>query len=228
MFYAHSSTVLYKIDPLTNALTEVGPFGGAFDPAGDQATDLALNAAGELYIATYSKIMRVNPETAEAELLSSQLGFTANALTFLPVDVGNPSGAERLVAGGSNQLMEINLVTGAATSIGTLGPSAGFSGDLFYVRDVGIYAMLNAGQSSTSLARLDATTFAATVIGPTGFSGVYGLAFYAGTFYGFTPAGEMFTIDVTTGAGTLVVGPLPGVSFWGAGVSTTAPVEPIS
>ncbi|MBK9071837.1 MAG: hypothetical protein IPL79_12665 [Myxococcales bacterium] len=227
-FYAHSSNVLYKIDPLTNELTEVGPFSGAFNPAADQATDLALNAAGELYIATFSKIMRVNPETAEAELLSPQLSFSANALTFMPVDVGNPTGAERLIAGGSNQLAEINQTTGEATSVGSLGPSTGFSGDLFYVRDVGIYAMLDAGQSSTSLARLDETTFEATLIGPTGFNGVWGMAFYAGTFYGFSAAGEMFTIDVNTGVGTLVVGPLPNVSFWGAGVSTTAPSEPIS
>ena len=228
-FYAHSSNVLYKIDPLTNALTVVGPFSGAFDTlAGDAATDLALNAVGELYITTYNKIMRVDPQTAVATLVSDALGYSGIALTFLPVDASNPTGPERLIAGGGNQLMEVNTSTGAVTPVGTMGSSMFFSGDLFYVRDVGIYAMVEAGAGSTSLARLDETTFTGTSVGITGFANVWGLAFYAGTFYGFSAAGQVFTIDVNTGVGTLVVGPLPNVSFWGAGVSTTAPANPIS
>ena len=66
------------------------------------------------------------------------------------------------------------------------------------------------------------------VIGTTGFSQLWGLGFWAGTAYGFSANGDLLSIDLATGAGASI--PLPnihaGLSFWGAGTTTAAPVEP--
>jgi hypothetical protein len=68
------------------------------------------------------------------------------------------------------------------------------------------------------------------MIGPVGHTGVYGLAFWGGAAYGFDNAGELFEINLTTGASTSI--PMPGapsgLSFWGAGSTTSAPLKPPS
>jgi hypothetical protein len=56
---------------------------------------------------------------------------------------------------------------------------------------------------------------------------VFGLAFWAGTAYGFDNGGDVFSINVQNG--TLVTTPIavpnppPGLQFWGAGSTTAAP-----
>src|SRR5690606_36803822 len=66
------------------------------------------------------------------------------------------------------------------------------------------------------------------VIGMTGLPELWGLRFWAGTAYGFSANGVLLRLDLTTGAGTTI--PLPnvpsGLSFWGAGTTTSAPIEP--
>ncbi|MEO8798413.1 MAG: hypothetical protein ABI551_11045, partial [Polyangiaceae bacterium] len=67
---------------------------------------------------------------------------------------------------------------------------------------------------------------ALTVIGTVGASKIWGLGFWGGTAYGFDAAGQLLSIDLTTGAGT----PIPltssfgALSFYGAGNTTAAPL----
>ena len=60
--------------------------------------------------------------------------------------------------------------------------------------------------SGTALGRIDTVTGAATVIGPTGFSGTYGLALdnTTGVAYGIVNANALATFNLTTGAATLI------------------------
>jgi hypothetical protein len=66
--------------------------------------------------------------------------------------------------------------------------------------------------------------------GAVNHSGVYGLAFWAGAVYGFDDAGELFEIDFNGAAMTIttipVPNPPPGLQFWGAGSTTSAPPNP--
>ena len=62
-------------------------------------------------------------------------------------------------------------------------------------------------------------TFAATVIGPTGYGAIWGVAFWKQKIFGFTDNGEFITIDPTTGVGTLVSS--GSEMWWGAAVTTT-------
>lgn len=77
------------------------------------------------------------------------------------------------------------------------------SGDLV-IDDHGVlYGALNQG-ASVVLARINRTTGAATVIGPTGFSTVYGLAIHCCRLFGGTSAGELLSINAATGQGTVI------------------------
>ena len=66
------------------------------------------------------------------------------------------------------------------------------------------------------------------IIGPTGSDDVLGLGYWGGIAYGFTLAGTLIQINLTTGGGSPI--PLPGaaatpdLSFLGAGTTTVAPI----
>jgi hypothetical protein len=60
------------------------------------------------------------------------------------------------------------------------------------------------------------------VLGATGTGAMFGLAYHSqnGLVYGFTEAGDIYTIDPLTGAATLEA--QTGIEFWGA---TTNPAR---
>jgi hypothetical protein len=64
--------------------------------------------------------------------------------------------------------------------------------------------------------------------GPLGYSAVCGLAFWAGSAYGFNNGGELFEIQFKNGLKTVKI-PVPmapqNLSFWRAGSTTSAPVD---
>jgi len=65
------------------------------------------------------------------------------------------------------------------------------------------------------------------LIGQTGFPRLWGLGYWGGVAYGFSDTGQLCEIDLSTGHGTSIPFPNPpsGLSFWGAGVTTAAPIE---
>jgi len=74
------------------------------------------------------------------------------------------------------------------------------------------------------LARLAPQTFAATPIGSgTGYGQIWGIAYWKDKVYGFTNAGQFVLIDPTTGSATMV-SQQSGMNWWGAAVTTLAPV----
>lgn len=77
------------------------------------------------------------------------------------------------------------------------------SGDLAFDSNDVLYGTLNSG-GGVVLARINRTNGAATVIGPTGFPTVYGIAFCCCRLYGTTAAGELLDINVATGKGTVI------------------------
>ncbi len=129
-------------------------------------------------------------------------------------------------------MFQIDPTTGNATTLGSYGTVAQgkvvSSGDLVAVRGLGIYATVNVGTETTDyLAKIDPTTWKATPLGAgTGFSKIFGLGYWAGTFYGFTDAGvgagQIISIDQNTGAGSLIGSNTQ--RWYGAGVTTDAPI----
>jgi hypothetical protein len=73
------------------------------------------------------------------------------------------------------------------------------------------------------LVKLAAQTFAASAVGTDiGYADIWGLGFWKDKLFGFTQDGQFVLIDPTTGEGTLVAS--NGPRWWGAGVTTSAPV----
>jgi hypothetical protein len=220
--YAHSSTTLYRVDPDTLAVTMVGAFGWSHGP--DEMTDLAIDQNGLMIGMSYSAVYRINTMTAQATRLSSGLAGRFNGLSFVPAAMLGQTGDDVLVAtrGEDGAVFRVNPTSGATSMIGNMGNFSS-SGDLVSVMGLGTLQTTGNDPSNDRLARLAPGSFTATPIGnDIGFADVWGIAFWKDKVFGFTSSGQFITINPTTGAGTLVQS--NGPSWWGAAVTTSAPV----
>jgi hypothetical protein len=218
--YAHSAGVLYQVDPDTLAITEVGPF--QWSTGGDQMTDIAIDKDGNMIGISFTRVYAVNKTTAQATYLAD-LDQDFNGLSFVPIDAIDPTSEERLVAAAnSGSIYEVDPQTGLSTPIGDYGGVYGSSGDIVSVRSFGTVATITGASLQDSLARLDGTSFAATPVGNTGYNQVWGLGFWEDKVFGFTETGNFILINPNTGAAT--VASTNGILWWGAAVTTSAPV----
>ena len=220
--YAHSSSTLYRVDPDTLVVTMVGDFG--WSHGADQMTDLAIDKNGLMIGMSYSAVYRIDTMTAKATRLSDGLAGNFNGLSFVPAAMLGQTGDDILVAtrGEDGGVFRVDPMTGATSAVGDMGNFES-SGDLVSVSGLGTLQTTGNDFSVDRLARLAPNTFAATPIGTDiGFSDVWGIAYWKNRVFGFTSYGEFITIDPTTGVGTLVQG--NGPSWWGAAVTTSAPV----
>ena len=219
--YAHTDTTLYRVDPDTLAISEVGDF--AWPDGTDQMTDIAIDKNSNMIGISFDKVYKVDPTTAHATLLSASLDGDFNGLSFVPATMLNQTGDDVLVGTRNSDgvVFRIDPMTGAATQIGDMGAAFSSSGDLVAVDGFGTVQTVP-GSSSDQLATLATGTFSATAIGAgTGYSEIWGLAFWKGKVYGFTDQGEFVLIDPTTGVATLVS--TNSQAWWGAAVTTVAP-----
>jgi hypothetical protein len=218
--YAHSSSALYRVDPDTLKVTLVGNFGWPLLP--DQMTDIAIDKAGNMVGVSTSSVYAVSTKDAKCTRLSSFI-YAFNALSFVPGDQIDGSDNEILVgASVDGSFYRVDPKTGAATLIGQYGGGLGSSGDIVSVKGFGTVATVSGHDSTDWLARINPQTGAATLIGSTGVSGIWGLGFWKNKVFGFTSSNQFVLINPNTGASTLVQA--GQVSWWGAGVSTSAPV----
>lgn len=219
--YAHSSSTLYKIDPDTLAVTRIANFGW---PSGtDEMTDIAVDRNGAIIGVSETSVYRVDATTAACTVLSRSLQGSFNGLSFVPADVVGATGEDVLVGtrGDDGVVDRIDPMTGAIMPIGNMGGQFSSSGDLVAIAGFGT-VQTTIGASSDVLAKLAPVTFKATAAGATGFTDIWGLAYWKGKVFGFTEGGQFLTIDPTTGVATLVQS--GGPAWWGAGVTTVAPV----
>ncbi|HUS30103.1 MAG TPA: hypothetical protein VMZ53_16465 [Kofleriaceae bacterium] len=224
--YAHSASTLYRVDPDTLAVQMVAPFGWG-SVGSDSMTDIAIDKAGVMIGISYNRVYKIDPATAATTLLSNSLNGTFNGLSFVPASMLGQTGDDILVGTNNSdgKVMRIDPMTGSATQVGDMG---GFqsSGDLVAVEGFGtVQTVVNGPFSGADkLARLAPNTFAASAIGGgTGYSQIWGVAFFKGKVYGFTNGGQFVLIDPSNG-GAMMVTQTPGISWWGAGVTTLAPV----
>jgi len=223
--FAHTSTRLFRVHPITYAVTEVGPFRW---PAGaDTMTDIAIDKDGVMIGISYTRVYRVDPATADCTLLSSNLQGMFNGLSFVPAMLAFGLEGPDVLVGDRNsdgKVFQIDPATGGVTQIGDMGPGYSSSGDIVAVTGFGMVATVPSGTIGPDrLVRLAPTTFAATPIGTTtGFDRIWGVGFWGTRVFGFTEGGTLTIIDSTTGVGTSVA--LDGEAWWGAAVTTAAPI----
>jgi hypothetical protein len=227
VIYAHSPDRLYQIDPDSYEVTEVGPFVWPADIGFDQMTDIAIDKTGTMIGVSFTRVYRVDPLTAGATYLAP-LARSFNGLSFIADAL--PENPEILIgsSGDDGTVWKIDPATGATTQIGEYGNGFYSSGDIVSIEGFGTVATVKGGSSPGNgdwLAKLDPVTFNATVIGSgTGFSDIWGLGFWKGKVFGFSDASKMLLIDPTSGVATELS--TSSFAWWGAGVTTTAPIIP--
>ncbi len=221
--YAHTATTLYKVDPDTLQVTMVADFNWG-SVGSDQMTDIAIDKNGQMVGVSFTRVYRVDPTNANTMLLSSSLSRSFNGLSYVPADQLGMQGDDILIGTEnlSGSVFRVDPMTGSATEVGNMGASYRSSGDLVGIAGFGTVQTVN-GSSGDTLVRLATSSFAASPIGGgTGFSKVWGVAYFKGKVYGFTEDGAFVLIDPNTGAATMVSN--SGIAWWGAAVTTIAPV----
>jgi hypothetical protein len=220
--YAHTPTTLYRVDPDTLAIAEVGDF--VWPNGADQMTDIAIDKTGQMIDISAGGVYRIDSTNAHATLLSSNLQGLFNGLSFVPASLVNGGSGDDVLVGTRNDdgaVFRIDPMSGATTQIGNMGGANVSSGDLVAVDGFGIMQTIPANGGDT-IATLATGSFIATIVGDTGYDQIWGLAFWKNKVFGFTNGGAFVTIDPHTGATTLVSN--NGLEWWGAAVTTAAPV----
>jgi hypothetical protein len=134
--YANTDDTLYSLNPSTNAVTLIGPFVGNTDAGDDDTvTDLAVNAAGDVYVNTESVIYSAtlpstppgNVQLTKIASISLASGQRFYALAFAPA--GALGTGEVLIGGdGDGELYAINTTNGATQDLGSFGTDPSHSG----------------------------------------------------------------------------------------------------
>ncbi len=236
--YAHSSDTLFSFSPQDLEVREIGPFRLASGEEAPNMLDLAVNEAEELFTTSSEALFRVDPQTAVATSVGTFSGLASDerlfALTFLaPGELG--AGSDEVLVGATNEgaYYRVDPSTARAEWLGAYPDEWQSSGDLVSVVGLGTFATLKRPDfPSDILARIlfasDGSSIV-TVIGPTrsdreDFRQLFGLGFWGRKLYGFSNSGQLIELDLNTGRGTVVTSETGTDQFWGAGVTTRAPV----
>jgi hypothetical protein len=221
--YAHSPDTLYELDPTTKAVTVVGPFTGGCT----NVIDLALDENSHAWVTTFTGFYGLDVKTAACTHIAD--GNYPNSLSFVPKGTLDPN-QEALVGYFGSTYVRIDETTGNITNVGALSQGYQSSGDIVSVIGGGTFLTVNGNNCSDCLLQVDpATGDLVQNYGSVNHGSVFGIAFWAGTVYGFDDAGEIFSIDYSGGSlvttNIPVPNPPPGLEFWGAGSTTTAPPQ---
>jgi len=202
VIFANDQTSLYKIDPATYSATLVGAFGWPAQVGTDAMADIAIDPSGAVIGASTTKLYSCRATDASCTLLGS-LAHGVNALTFVPKGVIDPNHETLVGASSDGSLYAIDPSTAAMTSLGHFSNGHASSGDLAYAGGK-LVAAVNPGGANDSLAKVDTSNGATTIVGTTGRPWMWGLATAGGTLVGFTLGRDIVTIDPSTGTTTKV------------------------
>jgi hypothetical protein len=230
LVYAHSRDTLFTFSPYTNTVSEVGVFTLPGGEAAPYMLDLAVDADGNVFTSSDTALYRVDPETAVATHVGDFgiAGERLYALVFLRA--GELRTGETLL-GATNEgvYYEVDRNTARTTMVGRYGDGWASSGDLVSIEGLGTFATLRDPDRTDTdfLARITFRTDGSStveVLGEVGFRQVFGLGYWGRALYGFTNMGQLLEIDRDSGTGTVVSTETGTMQFWGAGVTTRAPL----
>jgi hypothetical protein len=206
-----SDSALYRLEPGSHVVTLEGRTGAAL-------TDITFQGQ-TLYAISFTDLYRLDAGTGASHLIGSLGLGTASALVTQP-------GTNTLYGADLNgNFFKINALTGHATIIGPFGNNLRSAGDLTFANGR-LYATVRKSGSPTSfLATVDMSTGAATIIGNTGYSKVWGLVTGTGALFGATDGGEFVAISPITGQGTVTWN--ESIAAAGLAVPNSMPAAPV-
>ncbi|MCA9651351.1 MAG: hypothetical protein H6712_10750 [Myxococcales bacterium] len=222
--FGHSGNVLYRLDPDTNEVNEVGPFVGC-DPG--SVIDIALDADSRMFGTGYSRLWSIDRMTAQCTEIAQ--GSYPTSLSFVPAGTVDLA-VEALVGFDDADYIRIDTTTGQITTLGTLPGGLVSSGDMVSVIGGSSYLTVRGPGCDTTDCIVEIDPVDGSVIqnfGPLPYDQVFGLAFWAGRAYGFAREGVLFEIDFM--GGNVVTNPIPipgapaNLEWFGAGSTTSAP-----
>lgn len=225
--FAHTKDKLYTLDNDTLKMVEVGLF--TFDKKKGLVTDIALDQFRNLWAITFTDLFDCDADTAKCKWVA-KLPKEFNGLTFIPETLVPGSKQEALIgiseSGDWNWIKPDGKGSVTMKKLGSYGGGWLSSGDAFSVVGIGTFATVKKKSGGIdTLASIDPKTGKIVkTIGSTGAKGLFGFAWAANSFYGFSSDGSIYVIDVNTGKATKstqIVTP-KGAKWWGAGVSTRA------
>ena len=224
--FGHSSSILYRLNPVTKAVTTVGPFSGC----DEGVIDIAIDKDSKMYGTTFGALVAIDRLTARCTLIRTDANYP-NSLSFVPAGTLDPL-KEALVGYSGGTYLRIDPVSGNRTTVGQLGAGFQSSGDVVSVIGGSTFLTVKGNGCADCLVEINPTTGAMVKNwGAVNHSDVYGLAFWAGAVYGFTSSGELFSVafrgTMMTTTVIAIPGRPPGLSFWGAGSTTSAPVDEV-
>ena len=225
--FGHSNTTLFRLDPKTKAVTEVGAFNGC-----EPVIDIALDEASTLYAVSYNQLYTVDKATAHCTSIAK--GEYPNSLSFVPKGTVDQN-AEALVGYEDSDYVRIDTKTGVKTKIGALGGGLKSSGDIVSVKGGKTYLTVKGGSCTANDCLVEVDPGTGKLVrnwGSVEHKDVFGLSFWGGKIYGFDKTGGLFEVVFGTSQLATTVIPMPGkptnLSFWGAGSSTSAPLVDVA
>jgi len=240
--YVNTVDELFYIDPgVSDELVLIGAFSGPCT-SDSGFYDIAVSEGGAILGISAEGLYQVDADTAACTPVFQFLTGSPHffSLSYVKgVDPAEPS-VDKLIAASAEEgeWVLINypgdIISEIFVHLGHYDfPDLGWlsSGDIISIQvdwtEYLTYATLKCpnytdlGCESDWLAEIDPENGDARLIGPTGYQQIFGLGYWGDRVYGFTNDGDYITIDVNTGAGSLVQN-FPTRSFWGAG-NTTIP-----
>lgn len=221
--FGHSAGSLYRLDPVTKAVSVVGDFAGC-----GPVIDIALDEKSTLVAASYQALYKVDKATAACTEIAK--GDYPNSLSFVPKGTVDPA-EEALVGYAGGDYLRIDVVTGKSTKIGALGGSFVSSGDIVSVKGGKTYLTVKGGSCDANDCLVEVDPKTGKMLknwGSIEHQKVFGLSFWGGKIYGFDETGNLFEVTFGTNQLATTTIPIPqapsGLSFWGAGSTTAAPL----
>ncbi len=220
----HTPDTLYEFDVSTHNVSLVGPFQGCTQTTLTQVIDLAIDAQMNAFATTFDGFYSVDLQTAQCTLIKA--GSYPNSLSFVPAGTLDPS-VEALVGYNGSTYVRIDTTSGNVTTVGGLTGGYSSSGDIVSVKNGGTFLTVTGGNENCGDCLLQVDPKTGNMIqnyGSINHGSVFGLAFWAGTAYGFDDSGELFSISwINNKLVTTNIPTTGGLQFWGAGSTTSAP-----
>jgi hypothetical protein len=156
--------------------------------------DIAWNGTNLYGVHAGNKFYRVRTDTGKAVFIKT-LDEGVNALAF---------DNDGQLWGMGNNLFKISKDTGTMTKINTAPLTYFPSGDIVFSSDNKLFVSAGVSNENDKWVRVDTTNGTTTLIGDMGKKDVWGLARIGNTIYGGTLAGQLLTINTSTGETTVL------------------------
>ncbi len=219
--FGHSGSTLYRLDPETLEVEEVGDFQGCDDGS---IIDIALDQDSNMFGVSYGALYEIDRMTAQCTLIAE--GSYPTSLSFVPegtVEVDS----EALVGFNDADYVHISTTDGTSSTIATLADGLSSSGDVVSVKDGGTYLTVFGPGCEDTDCIIEFNPSNGLVLqnfGTIPYDQVFGLAFWAGKAYGFARDGDVFEVEFNGDSVTTTPIPVNNApEFFGAGSTTSAP-----